>query len=177
MMLSNVSVSYRNTYNLSLPGFLPEIGDYFGQSSAGGLQPGLDFAFGFVDDSYVNKAAQRGWLLMSDSVITPATSNINEDLQIRATLEPARDFKIDLNASRTVNKAHSIQYMFEGMPTMRTGSFTMTTISIGSAFEKLGSPSNGYKSKSFDKFLSRLDTYQQRIEARYAGAVYPAGTT
>ncbi len=174
MLVRNVSVSYRNTYNLSLPGFLPQIGDYFGQ--AAGLKPGLDFAFGFVDDSYINRAASRDWLLMNDSIISPATTNCNEDLQLRATLEPARDFKIDLNASRTVNKSRSVQYMFSGMPTTERGSFTMTTISIRSAFEKMGSERNGYSSKAFRRFTGSLDAYQQRVEKRYHGARYPEGT-
>ncbi len=177
MLVRNVSVSYRNTYNMSLPGFLPGIGDVFGQGSGSSLQPGLDFAFGFVGDNYVDKAAERGWLLMSDSIITPATTNTTEDIQIRATLEPARDFKIDLNASRNQNKARSIQYMFSGMPTTQTGSFTMTTISLRTAFEKSGTASNGYQSKAFRRFTSSLDGFRRRVEQQYAGSVYPAGSS
>jgi cell surface protein SprA len=177
MMVRNVSVSYQNRYNMSLPGFLPNIGDYFGQRSEGGLQPGLDFAFGLTGDGYIRRAAERGWLLMGDSVTTPATTNQTEDLQIRATLEPFRDFKIDLTASRTVNKASSIQYMYEGMPVTRSGSFTMTTISIGSAFESTGSANNGYRSKAFNKFVAALDGFRQRVEDIYSGATYPQGTT
>ncbi len=177
MMVRNVSVSYSNRFNMTLPGFLPDVGDVFGQRSAGGLQPGLDFAFGLTDDSYIRRAAERGWLLRSDSVITPATTNLTEDLQIRATLEPLRDLKIDLNANRVVTKARSIQYMFDGMPATQTGNFTMTTISIGTAFEGTGSADKGYPSKTFDKFVASLDAYRNRVEARYAGAVYPQGST
>ena len=176
MMVRNVSISYNNKFNMAVPGFLPQVGDIFGQQSGGGLRPGLDFAFGFVGESYIEKAARNGWLLQSDSVITPATTNVAEDFQIRATLEPWRDLKIDLNASRTVNRSNSIQYMFDGMPTIETGSFNMTTISIGSAFAKTGSADNGYKNKTFQKFVSSLDTYRQLVEQKYVGATYPAGT-
>lgn len=178
MMLRSVSVNYTNKYSMSLPGFLPNVGDVFGQGKNAGLHaPGLDFAFGFTDESYIERAAQRGWLMMADSVITPATTNLSETLQLRATLEPFRDVKIDLNASRTSTRNRSIQYMFDGMPTTQTGSFSMTTISIGTAFEKLGSPDKGYKSKAFSKFVSSLDSYQQQVEQLYANATYPAGTT
>lgn len=177
MMVRNVSVSYTNRFNMTVPGFLPRIGDYFGQRSDGGLQPGLDFAFGFAGEGYIQKAADRGWLQMSDSVISPASTNLSEDLQIKATLEPVKNLKIDLSASRTVQKAKSIQYMYEGMPTTQTGSFTMTTISFGSAFEKTGSAESGYPSKSFSKFVNSLDSYRQRVEDRYQGAVYPTGTS
>lgn len=177
MMVRNVSVSYTNKYNATIPGFLPQVGDILGQRSSGGMSPGLDFAFGMVDDNYIRRAADRGWLLMSDSIITPATSNLNEDLQIRVTLEPFRDVKIDLNAGRTVNTTKSIQYMFEGMPVNQSGSFTMTTISIGTAFESTGSADRGYHSKSFQRFLANLDTYRNRVEAIFNGATYPDGTS
>ena len=176
MMLRSVNVSWKTTYNLSLPGFLPNVGDMFGQRSAGGLAPGLDFAFGFVDDSYVAKAADRGWLYRSDSIATPATSSRTEDFQVKATLEPWPSLKIDLTASRKKTTAHSIQYMYDGMPTSRTGSFQMTTMSISTAFQGTGSASNGYRSSTFTKFISLLDKYQGLVEARYAGAVYPEGT-
>ena len=78
MMVRNISVTYKNSYNMSLPGFIPNIGDVFGQRSGSGLQPGLDFAFGFTDESYIKKAMDKGWLIANDSVTTPATTNENE---------------------------------------------------------------------------------------------------
>ena len=177
MMVRSVSLSYRNQYAMSLPGFKPMVGNIFGQNSGmGALSPGLDFAFGFVGDSYIEKARERGWLLMSDSLATPATSNKTEDLQLRATLEPVKNLKIDLTASRSVTTARSVQYMYEGNPTTQSGSFTMTTLSLKSAFEGSGNANNGYRSASFERFCKSLDAYRSRVEAKYAGAVYPSGS-
>ena len=174
MMVRNVSVSYRNQYSMSLPGFMPTVGKAFGQKrNMGALAPGLDFAFGMVDDGYIDKARDRGWLLNNDSVATPAVTNRTEDIQIRATLEPVKNLKIDLMASRTETKARSIQYMYVGNPTTQSGQLTMTTISIGSAFESMGNATNGYHSRTFDKFVNSLDGYRQRVENQYKGAVYP----
>ncbi|MCQ2266489.1 MAG: cell surface protein SprA [Bacteroidaceae bacterium] len=178
MMLRNVSVSYRNTYNLSVPGFMPSVGDILGQSRGGGsYRPGLDFAFGAVSDSYVNRAAERGWLMMSDSILTPAASSRQEDISGKATLEPLRDVKIDVNFNRNTNTSRSMQYMYAGCPTMETGSFTQTMISIKSAFRGIGNADNGYRNATFDKFLGLLDTYQQQVQQKYEGVRYPAGTT
>ena len=178
MMVRNVSISYRNQYSMALPGFMPTIGDAFGQTrSTGLLSPGLDFAFGLVDDSYIDKAKNKGWLLNNDSVATPATTTNTEDLQIRMTLEPWKDVKIDLNASRTRTRARSMQYMYVGNPTTESGSFTMTTISLKSAFDGIGNANNGYKSSVFENFCKLLPQYQQKVEAQYANATYPAGTT
>ena len=175
MMVRNISFTYRNNYQLTLPGFLPTIGDAFGQTKQGVLSPGLDFAFGMVDDSYIDKARRNDWLLVNDTIATPAASSTTNDLQLRMTLEPVRNLKIDLNASRTKTVQKSMQYMYEGTPTTESGTFTMTTISIGSAFEGMGSASSGYKSKTFEKFVNSLESYRNKVEARYADAVYPAG--
>ena len=156
MMLRNVSFTYRNLYSMSLPGFMPTIGSMFGQRGGDVLSPGLDFAFGTIDDSYINKAYSSNWLLVHDDIATPATTNATSDLQLRATLEPVKNLKIDLNASRTETKARSIQYMYEGAPTTQTGTFTMTTWSLRSAFESIGSANDGYHSASFERFCKAV---------------------
>ena len=177
MLVRNASFTYRDQYSISLPGFMPEVGDFFGQKRGDIMSPGLDFAFGFVDDSYIDKSRERGWLLNDESVATPATTSRTKDLQLRMTLEPVKNLKIDLNASRTETKAKSIQYMYEGSPTTQSGTLTMTTISLGSAFESTGDANNGYRSATFEKFCNSLDGFRERVEAQYANTVYPDGTT
>ena len=177
MMVRNVSVNYRSNYQLTLPGFIPSVGDAFGQKKVGQMAPGLDFAFGAVDDGYVDKALRNDWLLCNDTLATPATSSKTENLQIRMTLEPIKDFKIDLSATRTTTRQKSMQYMYEGMPTTQSGAFQMTTISLSTAFEGMGNANSGYRSKTFEKFAGSLESFRSRVEAQYAGAVYPAGSS
>ena len=167
MMIRTVNISYRDQRSMSLPGFMPNIGDMFGQRTGGVLAPGLDFAFGFTGDGYLDKAKENNWLLMNESVATPSTSTASKDLQIKATLEPVRDLKIDLNASRTENDSRSVQFMYEGSPTTLSGSFNMTTISIGSAFESVGDANNGYRSRTFDRFCESLPEFRKRVQAQY----------
>ena len=176
MMVRNVSFNYRSSYQLTLPGFTPSIGDAFGQKKVGSMAPGLDFAFGLVDDDYIGKARENDWLLRNDSVATPATTSKTENLQLRMTLEPVKDLKIDLAAVRTQTTQKSIQYMYEGTPTTQSGSFQMSTISLSTAFEGMGDANSGYRSKTFEKFVNSLAGYRDRVEAQYAGTVYPAGS-
>ena len=176
MMVRNVSFNYRSSYQLTLPGFTPSIGDAFGQKKVGSMAPGLDFAFGLVDDDYIGKARENDWLLRNDSVATPATTSKTENLQLRMTLEPVKDLKIDLSAIRTQTTQKSIQYMYEGTPTTQSGSFQMSTISLSTAFEGMGDANSGYRSKTFEKFVNSLAGYRDRVEAQYAGTVYPAGS-
>ena len=176
MMVRNVSINYRSSYQLTLPGFLPSVGDAFGQKKVGQMAPGLDFAFGMVGEDYIEKARNNDWLLCNDSIATPATTSRTDNLTLRATLEPVKDFKIDLSATRTKTTQKSIQYMYEGTPTTQSGAFQMTTISLGSAFEGMGNANSGYRSKTFEKFVNSLAGFRDRVEAQYAGTVYPAGS-
>ncbi len=178
MMVRSASLTYRNQYSMSLPGFMPNIGDFFGQTRGTSvMSPGLAFAFGLTGDSYIQKALDRGWLLTADSVSSPATTSKSEDLQIKLTLEPVKNLKIDLNATRVVSKAKSIQYMYDGCPTTQSGTFQMTTISLKTALEGMGNASNSYYSKSFSKFCDALSDYQEKLEARYTGAMYPGNSS
>ena len=176
MLVRNVSATYKNVNAMALPGFMPQAGSLLGQRNQGGLYaPGWDFAFGLTGDDYLHRAHDNGWLLDNDSVAYASTSNATEDLQIKATLEPARDFKIDLNASWVKTNARNVQFMYAGMPETRTGTFNMTTITIGSAFERRKA-SNGYHSERFNTFVQSLETVQRRVQQQYAGATYPDGT-
>ena len=173
MMLRSMSLSYTNNYSMSLPGFMPNVGDALGQNKTGSsYAPGLDFAFGLTDDSYLQRAYDKGWLLCSDSVAVQASSNAAENLQMKFVLEPITDVKIDLNADWNKNNSRNIQYMYAGMPETQSGGFSMTTITIGNSFNT-GSESNNYKSTTFNNFVDNLEGIRQRIEDRYTGTMYP----
>jgi cell surface protein SprA len=149
-----------------------------GQTKGSGVySPGLDFAFGLVDDSYITKARDHGWLLSDTTMATPATSSSSEDLQIRMTLEPIKNLKIDLSATRTQTRSRSMEYVYSSTPTTESGTFSMTTISLKSAFEGIGDANNGFYSKSFEKFCNSLESFQKMVEAQYTGSQYPAGST
>ena len=82
MMVRNINISYRQQRSMTLPGFIPNIGDAFGQRTGSVLSPGLDFAFGLAGESYLQKALDNDWLLCNDSVATPSTMSKTEDLQL-----------------------------------------------------------------------------------------------
>jgi hypothetical protein len=172
MMLRSMNISYRSQYYMLLPGFMPNVGDMLGQNKTDGLlTPGLDFAFGLMGDGYINKALSRNWLLQNDNVSTPANINTSKDLQIKAVIEPIRDLKIDLSASRTDTSAKSIQYMYDGMPTTLSGTFNITTISLRGALAGMGNANNGYYSAVFERFRELIPEFQQRVGEEYSAQV------
>ena len=174
MMVRNASFTYKNTYSMAIPGFMPKMGGLLGQSTLGsGAAPGWDFAFGLTGDDYLQQASQRGWLLQNDSVAYSSASSNVEELQVKVTLEPVRDFKIDVNGNWMKNNSRTVQFMFAGMPETRSGQFNMTLITLGSAFEPRRA-SDGYHSDNFDRFVRSLSDVRRQVEARYEGVRYPA---
>lgn len=171
----NAAVRFRSTRSLSLPLFRPEIGNIFGQTnSAGPMSPGLDFAFGFAGEDYIDKALRRGWLITDDGQTSPANFANTNELNVELTLEPLKGLKIVLTTNRTQNRTRSVQFMYDNMPTSLAGSYTKTHVALRTALKHF-SPDNGYKSEAFDKFLSYIPIMAGRIEGQYAGVNYPEG--
>ncbi|MDE6239234.1 MAG: cell surface protein SprA, partial [Muribaculaceae bacterium] len=169
----NVSVRYRNTRSLSLPLFRPDIGNIFGQSrSYGPMSPGLDFAFGFAGDAYVDRALDRGWLITDDGQTSPAVMSHTNELNIETNFEIFKGFKIQLTLNRTDNRTRQVQFMYSDMPTSLSGSYTKTHCAIASAL-KSSNAADGYYSEAFANFLKYIPTVRNRVEAQYAGITYP----
>ncbi|OAV68507.1 cell surface protein SprA [Bacteroidales bacterium Barb6XT] len=175
MMVRRLSVQYTVTDGMMLPGFRPEIGSMFGQKDYGTLVPGLGFAFGDVRRSYINEAADRGWLVMNDNNTSPAMMNGTTNLMLRANLEPVPGLKIDLTANRMDTRSTTIQYMYPGMPELVGGNYSMSILSLKTAFQSTGDAANNYTSKAFDRFLENRNIIAARLEKRYAGTTYPSG--
>ncbi len=169
----NFSIRYRNTRNMNLPLFSPSVGNVFGQSNSyGPMSPGLDFAFGFAGEDYIDKALDRGWLITDDGQTSPAVISRTNELNLELKIEPIKGLSIQLTANRTDNRSQQIQFMYDGMPTTYSGSYTKTHCAIATA---LGSSSadNGYANNAFSQFLDNIPVVRDRIESQYHGVNYP----
>ncbi|GHT74171.1 hypothetical protein AGMMS50262_06600 [Bacteroidia bacterium] len=169
MMVRNVSFSYNQTQGLMIPNFRPEIGDFFGQGNTSyGKSPGVDFAFGLADESYLDKAYANDWLIKDEDNVNPAMFNKTEMLNITALLEPFVGLKINLTANRTATNQSQVYFMYDGMPKRFTGNFSMTAISF-SIFDKTGAD---YYSETFNNFLNNREV----IAGRWANAYRQVST-
>ena len=175
MMPRSLSFRWRSSHSLTLPQFAPNVGDIFGQSTryGEGLAPGLDFAFGFYDESYVEKAMARNWLLTGEDMTSPAIWNKGKEFNFELTLEPIRGLKIVLTSNLTDNRTQQVQFMYAGMPKSLSGSYTRTHVAIASSL-KNSKAADGYNSEAFNKFLSYIPIMRRRVEAQYEGTKYPS---
>ncbi len=170
----NVSVRYRTTKSLSLPLFNPNIGDVFGQSNDyGPMAPGLDFAFGFTDESYIQKALDRGWLQTDNGQTSPALWSKTNELNIETNFEFFKGFKVQLTFNRTDNRSSEVQFMYNDMPTSLSGSYTKTHCAILTSLSS-SSADNGYYSDAFQQFIDNIPEIRGRIEKIYGTLEYPS---
>lgn len=174
MLIRRLSVSYKETSTLVLPSFSSKAG-FMGQSVDGGvLSPGLDFAFGIPQRDYLERAAERGWIYMNDSIINPASQSFTSDFDVKLNLEPLPGLKIDLNSKRVSTDQSTIQYMYDDMPTTFTGTFRMTHAAILTSFWKVEKADGNYRSRAFEKFKDNRAYMAEKLQSRYTGTRYPS---
>ena len=173
MSVRSVNIRLKNTTSLNVPQFKPEIGDAFGQTNQYDVMaPGLDFAFGFADQSYINKAMDRGWLMCDSKQTTPALWARNNEFNAEVQLEPIAGLKITLTGMRSDNRTSQIQFMHENSTTIFTGSYNKTHIALATALKGVKAEDN-YHSETFDKFLSNIPIIAERLQQQYMGVTYP----
>ena len=174
MSVRSVSVKWRDTRSLSLPQFIPNVGDIFGQNTHYDVMaPGLDFAFGLNGEDYIYKAKERGWLLADKTMTSPALYAKTQEFNIEAQLEPVRGLKITLTGNRTDNRTSQIQFMFDDMSAVYSGTYTKTHMTIATALRGM-SIKDDYHSAAFDKFLENIPIVAERLEDQYRTASYPS---
>ena len=173
MMTRSASVRWRQSQSMTIPLFEPQIGNVFGQTySYGPMAPGLDFAFGFVNDDYLYRAKERGWLICDDGQTSPAIISHTNEINLELNLEPIKGLKIQLTGNRTDNRTNQIQFMYDQMPTSRTGSYTKTHAAIATAL-RYPSANSGYESQAFNDFVNNIPIVAERIQNGYIGTTYP----
>ena len=166
MSIKNVSLSYTLTEGSSLAGYKPST-NLMGMESINGLNaPGWPFVLGWQDEDFAYNAIKNGWFTSDTTLNTPYLMTSKENLNFRVTLEPIRGLKIDLTANRTYSENINTYYLPSRYGTdpyneQLTGNFSMTYISIGSAFEDI-SKDNNYYSEAYENFKA----YRSDISAR-----------
>ncbi len=109
--VKQVSLTYRDTRNTSLPGFMHSP-QYVGNNWENNA-PGLDFStFGrqpFLEE-WLPGIAQQGWITDDHNLNEPVLQTQNQKIDLKATVEPFNDFKIELTATMSYSLNHSEWY-------------------------------------------------------------------
>ncbi len=139
MSVKDVTLTYTKTRGTMLPGFTPEPGPLGNNWNLNA--PGLGFIFGDQKD-IKTLASSSHWLTTDTLLNNPFTTMGSEKLNIRSTLEPIKNLKIDLTADREISNNYSAYYKadgsghFEPTAAQDRGNFSMSYFMLPSAFKK-----------------------------------------
>lgn len=139
MLVRNASLNYSEGNGMTLPGYMGEP-DLFG-IDFGNASPGFLFAFGGQPD-ILRAGAAQGWLT-TDSLMTSAfAQRHNQTINFRSTVEPFKDFRIDVTANRTYTRSFSQYYRYSPesgiayFSPKENGNFNITTVALRTFFDK-----------------------------------------
>jgi cell surface protein SprA len=155
MMLKNLSLTYTESNGTGLPGYINQT-QYVGRDWRNGT-PTTGFLFGSQRD--IRREMVESGALTRDTTFNNAFSrSLNQNFTYNATIEPVAGFRITLNATRNYNESYSTIYkfnetsqQFEEVSTLRSGSFSTSYNTWGTAFEKLDN--RLHNSTNYSRFL------------------------
>jgi len=184
MGLRTVNVTYSRSGGTFMPGYLPGVGTgTFGFQSYNGFnEPGFDFWSGWQypdtyntdpnRQSYAERFFSRGTLTKDPALNDPFNTNKTERFTARANIEPFNGLKIDLTMNHQT-ATNTTEYFIarsedqvappgiDERGRVYSGNFSMSYISLGTAFERIND-----EVESSASFLSLKEEYRINISQR-----------
>jgi cell surface protein SprA len=128
--------------------------------------PGLDFILGNQSPNIRHDAARNGWLVDNPSLSAPFRQLQTIDLNIKGTIEPFSNFKIQVDMKKSKTAQYQEIYRtdslgeYQSFNPSRTGSYSITFISIKTAFIN---DTKDDISSLFEDFISNRQIIEQRL--------------
>ena len=178
--IKQISLTYRDNRSTSLPGFLDDP-QFFGQDFNNNA-PGLDFIFGRQPNlnTWLPSIANKGWITSDTTLNYQVLQNQNQKIDVRATLEPLPDLKIDLNATMSYGRNHSEWFKkidrnsdFQTLNPVDLGSYSISYVPVKTLFKKVDFER---ASETFNQFEENRKTIAQRLanENEFSGQDFTA---
>lgn len=170
MSLKVINGTYTLSRGTSFGGYLPDI-DYMGIQN--GQFNMLPFVFGAQDPDILRMLRDDSSYSRSASLNTPFNQSVSENINVRTSLEPIRDLRIQVDMMRNKTSIYDEIYRyrpdssgmgwdwFSDAAGMR-GSYTVSFIAIRTAFDGGGSKDDPNGSETFDRFIDNLSAIQRR---------------
>ncbi|TNE27565.1 MAG: cell surface protein SprA [Bacteroidetes bacterium] len=190
-MVKNVNGTYTINQGTLLPGYLPEP-VFFGMSDVSGWSPGAAFALGWqvpVAEQMAELELADDPALTNDKYLTQRrgqpnryTEMENTNLQVRGTIEPISDLRIDVNFTRTTGYNYNSVFRYIGtnpddqvlrdafgtgfqhLNPMSVNTYSISWLAWGSAFES----SSDRESVAYNQFLENRFVLSGRLAEDYA---------
>ena len=186
MALRNASATYAQNDGTLLPGYNQEssvlgmgsnvngtlAGFVFGQQgySLFGRETGYDIA---------NSSANSNWLVRNENLNQQHIITHNTNFSARASLEPFKDFTIELSLNRTYNTSSSDFFRWndstarhESQSRVDMSTLTYTNMTIGTAFN--GFDKSTYASSVFDEMRANMKIVSEILGTKNSNSILQA---
>jgi cell surface protein SprA len=142
-----------------------------------GIQPSIQtptipFIMGWQDPDFGMWAAENYMITRDTTLSSPYTMTNSATWNVRASLEPIKDLRVDLTLNHNFSENQSEYYRynhsndeFMRLNPLTSGSFSMTTITWSTAFEKIGKDGD-YSSQAFENFSDYRKELAHRIASQ-----------
>ena len=172
MLVKSLNVTYNVAEGTDIYGYMnkPSI---FGIDDASNTGTLLPFVMGSQNPNIRFEAANKGWISRSRALNSPFTQFRNQTINVRTTLEPSQDLRIQLDAM--VKKGTLFQELFRidtlgenyvSDNPLRSGSHSISTITALTAFKgKDGGSSDPNSSSTYSTFRDNRQIIAARIGA------------
>ena len=181
MGLRSVTISYSETNGIYLPGYGPK-SQIIGQDWNANA-PGLPFLFG--DQADIRPLAiDHEWITKDTTLNSLYHTTFTQNLNVKATLEPIPNFKIDLTADRNYSLNHQEYFRadasgnYQSFSPTESGNFTISFLPINSAFSPYEKDGNqifqNFKAYTKD-IANRLAASNPNYDGSLDSANYPTG--
>ena len=177
--IQKVDGSYRKSEGTVLPGFRYQVTPFGHAEGSGFSVPGLGYVFGQQSNFGPNNmnlreyASAQDWLVNNQDLNDQYSKQYQEQITVKALVEPIKRFRINMDASRkeTVDLTEYYrstgQFDAEGKPifstqnTNETGNFNVTILTLNTAFKN--------QDEVFQTFLDNRQIMARRVaDARAA---------
>ena len=178
MSVRNISLTYSTNNGNVVPGYMRK-SNYLGfenlrfknlETNA----PGWKFITGVPDPDFPSKAAAYGWLSGDSLLNTPVVQTYDITYNFKATLKPLKGLRIDLTADKRESNQNRSYWVADESGKVSSqnesnqGSFSMSFLSIKTAFDKIDT---AYNSATYSNFLN----YRLNVANRIADERINAG--
>lgn len=171
MLLRTARFNYTERFSTTVPGFVPQAGLLGMQDGFAG--PGWDFVLGLQPQVQNNFGTSNNWLDRNKEWISKSVyvnqqvvQDYTQTIQAQVTLEPFRDFRVDVDANKNYQETHT-QYFkvlkqgegYQHAIPQDAGSLTLSFFSANTLFKD----SRGQIIDMFEKFESNRVIISNRL--------------
>ena len=177
MSLRSINTTYSLSEGTLLPGYMPNA-YLFGMDSSFAA-PGLPFLLGSQDPEIRNKAVKNGWLTTSTALTMPFQQSSVENINVRADVEPFRDFRIQLDFKKTKTATYQeiyqldtlnldpvtggVEYAYDAQNPARIGNYNITYFTLRTLFAQDDAENNSEVFRQFEDNRAVIMSRLQRL--------------